>query len=254
LKLQIGASTDVGRIRDHNEDTFMLRDVLGLFVVADGMGGHQAGEVASAMAALSMGNYFEATVEGPVPDEFAMPEDGELADAARRLACAVRKANADVWAVGSTHDVHRGMGSTVVAAHLDPSGKQIHIAHVGDSRAYRVRDSGIDQLTRDHSLAAELAALDPTMTEEDLKHLPSNIITRALGIAPTVNVDMCTVDLERGDTLLLCSDGLNGMLSDKIILEAVRLSGEADDAPEVLVALANEAGGEDNVTALVLKF
>jgi len=250
-----GAITDVGRVRSSNEDTYLLRPDLGLWLVADGMGGHQSGGVASAMVRLSVGDFFEVTGTGAAWDDaFVEPADADLPRAARRLVAAIRKANHDVFEASGDHARSQGMGSTVVACHIDdelPS--RMHIAHVGDSRCYRIRNRKLELLTSDHSLVNEARAIDPSMTEEELARLPQNIITRALGMEATVEVDVGSVEVDEGDTYLVCSDGLSGLLSSDEMLEAMALVEDANEVCEVLVAMANEAGGIDNITALALK-
>jgi PPM family protein phosphatase len=248
-----GAATDVGRVRSHNEDTFLLRPDLGLYLVADGMGGHHAGDVASAMVRLSMTNFFEVTQRARWADEFTTAEDRHLVAPAQRLAAAIRKANLDVYTASTDHIGAWGMGSTVVAAHLPDDSDDMFVAHVGDSRCYRIRAGKLALLTRDHSLVNEALALDPTMTPDDLARLPHNIITRALGMEPTVQVDVGTVDVRDGDTFLLCSDGLSGLLDDSEIVEAITLVDDASEVCDLLVAMANDAGGLDNITALALR-
>lgn len=248
-----GAATDVGRVRDHNEDTYLLRPDLGLFLVADGMGGHQAGDVASTMVRLSVANFFEVLRDDTDFSAFTVPEDASLALGARRLAAAIRKANHDVYSASADNLVHHGMGSTVVAAHIGPTGEEMHIAHVGDSRCYRIRDRQLELLTSDHSLVNEALAIDPNMSPEDLARLPTNIITRALGMDPDVDVDISSTKVADGDTYLLCSDGLSGLINDSEILEALDLVDDASEVCDLLVALANDAGGLDNITALALK-
>ena len=251
LGRQVCATTDVGRMRSHNEDTYLVRPHVGLYLVADGMGGHQAGDVASAMVRLSVANFFDATRDKPWSDAYTAPEDAELPEPARRLAASIRKANADVYSVSQGR--HFGMGSTVVAIHWPLDSETMYIGHVGDSRAYRLREGELTQLTRDHSLINEALAMDPELTEEDLARLPTNIITRALGTEPGVEVDVMTTQVKPRDMYVLCSDGLSGLISDDEIVETLALVDDVHDACEVLVALANEAGGLDNVTALVLK-
>lgn len=249
IQEQAAGRTDPGRVRDHNEDRILVAMDLGLYVTADGMGGHQTGEIASAMVVASMRNFFEATREGPWE---AQAEDEAMGRAASRLLTAVRKANRDVFEIASTHEQHGGMGSTVVALLVDEA--QVHIAHVGDSRCYRVRDGKVEQLTRDHSLRSEALLLSPDLPQELLETLPSNVITRALGMKDTVQVDLKTVEVEPGDTYLLCSDGLSGMLDDDEILGAFELSDTLEDACELMVALANEAGGRDNISTVLVRF
>ncbi|HHH11049.1 MAG TPA: serine/threonine-protein phosphatase, partial [Sorangium sp.] len=194
LGRQVCATTDVGRMRSHNEDTYLVRPHVGLYLVADGMGGHQAGDVASAMVRLSVANFFDATRDKPWSDAYTAPEDAELPEPARRLAASIRKANADVYSVSQGR--HFGMGSTVVAIHWPLDSETMYIGHVGDSRAYRLREGELTQLTRDHSLINEALAMDPELTEEDLARLPTNIITRALGTEPGVEVDVMTTQVK----------------------------------------------------------
>ncbi len=248
LRVVAAGRTDSGRVRDHNEDRVLVAPELGLFVVADGMGGHATGHVASATAVASMRNFFEATAgERFAPDA---PEDAPLSPSALRLVHAVRKANRDIFEIASKHAEHRGMGSTVVALHVE--GRSVTIAHVGDSRCYRIRDGAIAQLTRDHSLLGEALLVKPNLTPAELAGLPKNVITRALGIRASVKVDAQQLELEVGDLLLLCSDGLHGMLDDATIADAAGLNEDLAEACELLVALANEAGGTDNVSVVLV--
>jgi len=251
-KIRVHASgrTDAGRVRNQNEDRVMVAPELGLFLVADGMGGHATGQVASAMVAASMRNFFQATVgERFVADD---PEDVGLDPSSMRLVHAVRKANRDIFEASSQHPEHRGMGSTVVALHVD--GASATLAHVGDSRCYRIRGGAIEQLTSDHSLLGEALRHKPDLSEAERASLPKNMITRALGVRPVVKVDAQHLLLEAGDLLVLCSDGLHGMIDDEAIANAARSTGDLDlhKACELLVALANEAGGNDNVSVVLV--
>lgn len=251
LKIAAAGLTDVGRQRRHNEDHILVRPELGLYVVADGMGGHNAGNVASALVTTSIDNFFHATEKDPLPEPKS--EDAGLSEGARRIAHAVRKANRDVYEISSTHQQHHGMGSTVVAAYLPPSGDEVHIAHVGDSRCYRVRAGQIKQLTRDHSLINDALDIKPDLTEADLARLPKNIITRALGMKDVVKVDVRTEKVRPGDIFLLCSDGLSGMVSDPDLCDVMGMTEHVEDTAEVLVAMANDAGGTDNISAVVVR-
>jgi serine/threonine protein phosphatase PrpC len=242
--------TDVGRQREHNEDDLLVETTCDLFAVFDGMGGNNAGEVASALGTRSLRNFFEATEQESASFE---ESDEDLPESARRLVTGIRKANADIFEISSTHLEHRGMGSTVVALHLGRDDGLAHIAHVGDSRCYRIRDGAIEQLTRDHSLISDALAWNPNLTQEELARLPRNIISRALGLRRSVEIDLLSEPLLPGDLFLLCSDGLTGMLNDRQILELVLLSDDLPEACDNLIALANEAGGTDNITALVIK-
>jgi serine/threonine protein phosphatase PrpC len=251
-RVTAAGKTDVGRVRDHNEDRLRLSPELDLFVVADGMGGHNAGEVASALAALSLENCFKASRTEPLPGALA-DDPRPLTDDARSLLAAARKANADVFEISSTHAEHSGMGTTLVAIHVARASGEVHIVHVGDSRCYRVRDGGIEQLTRDHSLVGDALAWKPNLTEKELALLPKNIISRALGRAPAVEVDVRTEPLRPGDVYLLCSDGLSGMVDDDAILGCIEAAREPSEICEALISRANAAGGGDNVTAVVVR-
>ncbi len=249
LRIEAAGLTDVGRQRRHNEDNVLVALKVGLFLVADGMGGHSTGHVASALASSSMQSFFDATETGPLP--FVLPEDVNLLHGAARLVQGVRKANRDVFEVSSTRKENRGMGSTIVAIHFD--GSDLHVAHVGDSRCYRIRGENIEQITRDHSLINDALQLKPDLTQEELARLPKNVITRALGMKDAVKVDIQSVPVEPEDIFLLCSDGLTGMINNEQILEVFSLTSDLDEACELLIAMANEAGGTDNISALLVR-
>jgi protein phosphatase len=244
--------TDVGRQRGHNEDAFISAPDLDLFVVCDGMGGNNAGEVASALATTSLRNFYRATTNGVVPGE-ELRGDHDLTEAARRLVHGVRKANADVFEISSTRLEHKGMGSTIVAMSVSRETGQVQVAHVGDSRCYRIRDGKMEQLTRDHSLIGDALAWNPNLSEEELSMLPKNIISRALGLKQAVEVDIRADVGLPGDIYLLCSDGLCGVVKDKQILEIILLSNDLAEACDSLIALANDAGGPDNITAVTVR-
>ncbi len=248
--------TDIGRQRKHNEDHVLLRPELDLFVVADGMGGHNAGDIASKLATVSLRNFYEATLDGAVPDQNLSDGYSEYSEDARRLVAGIRKANRDVHEISSTYRQHHGMGSTVVAAFLARDRAVMHVGHVGDSRCYRFREGKLLQLTHDHSLINDALALKPDLTQEELSRLPKNIITRALGMKEDVKVDIRSEDVKEGDIFLLCSDGLSGMVSEEEIARVLELATDKNDLRDVcetLVSLANEAGGNDNITALLIR-
>jgi protein phosphatase len=258
LRFDAVGVTDVGRQRKHNEDFVLLRADLDLFVVADGMGGHNAGDVASKLATASLRNFFEALYAGEV-NTTSLPAGYEsLSPEGQRLAAAIRKANRDVFEISSTHRQHQGMGSTVVACHFVREHGVFHVGHVGDSRCYRYRKGSLEQLTRDHSLVNDALALKPDLTPEELARLPKNIITRALGMREEVKVDVRSETVLPGDVYLLCSDGLSGLLSDAQLSEVLgQITSNGGtrmrDDCERLVTMANDAGGNDNITALVVR-
>jgi protein phosphatase len=258
LKFEAVGVTDIGRQRKHNEDHVLLRPELDLFVVADGMGGHNAGDIASRLATASLRNFYEATHDGAEPEKQLVDGYAELDGDAQRLAAAIRKANRDVFEISSTYRQHHGMGSTVVAAYLSRSVGVMHVGHVGDSRCYRYRDGTLEQLTHDHSLINDALALKPDLTPDELARLPKNIITRALGMRDDVKVDIRSDEVREGDIYLLCSDGLSGMVGEDDIanvLAALYAIPDSDlrEACETLVTLANDAGGTDNITALLIR-
>ncbi|MGH9036972.1 MAG: Stp1/IreP family PP2C-type Ser/Thr phosphatase, partial [Acidimicrobiia bacterium] len=230
MRIAVGARTDVGRGRPANEDTFLVDHDDRLYAVADGMGGHRAGEVASATAIDALQAAFA---------------DGAPLDQA------VGEANAAVFAKASANLDMRGMGTTLTAAALLDD-HRVLLGHVGDSRAYLMRGGGVTQITEDHSLVEQLVREGRLSPEEAASHPQKAIITRALGIDPEVEVDTYPVDLRPGDRLLLCSDGLTNMLADTAIAGVLRRQSDPQAAAEQLVDLAYEAGGDDNITVVVI--
>jgi PPM family protein phosphatase len=228
---QIGR-TDVGRQRSANEDSLVLRPPF--FAVADGMGGARAGEVASAIAAEA----FEGASAA-----------GEAAEA--QLARLLREANRRIYDLAVTDESHRGMGTTLTAAKVHD--EEVSLAHVGDSRAYRMRDGGLEQITRDHSLVAELERSGQITPEAAEHHPQRSIITRALGPEPDVEVDTYTLSARDGDLFLLCSDGLTSMISDDEVAAILRTSATLDEAADALIKAANQSGGKDNITVVLFR-
>jgi serine/threonine protein phosphatase PrpC len=224
--------TDVGRQRSVNEDSLVLAPPF--FAVADGMGGAKAGEVASAMAA--------ETFEGEA-------DSGEPAEA--QLTRILRDANRRIYELAVSDDSHRGMGTTVTAAKV--TGDEISLGHVGDSRAYRLRDGELEQVTRDHSLVAELERSGQITPEAAEHHPQRSIITRALGPEPDVQVDTYTLAGRDGDLFLICSDGLTSMISDDELGSILRSSDSLEEAAESLVRAANQSGGKDNITVVMFR-
>lgn len=228
---QAGLS-DVGRQREANEDSFVL--AADTFAVADGMGGAQAGEVASRTAAQ--------VVEGGGQGE-GTPEE--------RLTRMVREANRLIFDKAQRDESRRGMGTTLTAAKVEGDG--VTVAHVGDSRAYRLRDGELEQLTHDHSLVAELERSGQLSPEAAEHHPQRSIITRALGPEAEVEVDAHTHRARDGDVFLLCSDGLTGMVGDAEMAGILRASSGLEEAAEALVRAANQGGGRDNITVVLFR-
>jgi protein phosphatase len=230
---EIIALTDTGRQRRDNEDSAYARSPL--FVVADGMGGAQAGEVASQMAVQ--------TFEQDLPDGGVSVEE--------RLAERVREANRRIHELSRSDRERAGMGTTLTAAYLDEA--SLAIAHVGDSRAYLVRDGALRRLTRDHSLVGELVQRGKLTEEQAAEHPQRSIITRALGPEPDVEVDTWTYPVRAGDVLLLCSDGLTSMVSEEEVAEILTGADSLERAGRQLIDAANAAGGRDNITVVLFR-
>jgi protein phosphatase len=235
--MRIGRSagvTDTGRKRLRNEDAFICEPPL--FAVADGMGGARAGEIAAGLAAAALE---EADTE-------TRGADGVVA--------LIAEANRRIWERSLNDPETAGMGTTVTAALVDASAAAVAIGHVGDSRAYRLRDGELAQLTVDHSLVAELVQSGILTPEEAERHPQRSAITRALGTEPTVEVDAFTVESLPGDVFLLCSDGLSVMLGDEEVASVLSAAGgDVAQAAEDLVRAANARGGEDNITVVLFE-
>lgn len=250
MKISYAAKTDVGMKRTHNEDYFSLVEDEQLFIVADGMGGHASGEVASKMAAETISEFYQRTKDQEATWPFKL--DRSLSYLENRLVCSVRLANLRIFETACREIRYKGMGTTIVASMV--SGDKVYFGHVGDSRSYRIRKNEIVQLTRDHSLLEDYKEAKPDMTEEEERNFPhKNVITRALGMRETVQVDIKSHQIEDGDIYCLCSDGLSGMLSDEKILEIITKADSIERAVAELTDNANRSGGTDNITTLLLK-
>jgi protein phosphatase len=243
--------SDVGLQREHNEDSFVVLKEFDLFVVADGMGGHRAGDVASKIATETISEFFRTTANEDVTWPFHF--DTNLSEEENRLVTGIRVANRQIFDRSTRSRECHGMGTTVVGAMFSPKKGRMYIGHVGDSRCYRVRDSKIQLLTRDHSLINDYLQAMPDLTDEQKNELPKNVITRALGMQDQVVVDLQHDDPQAGDVYVLCSDGLSGMVSDEDIERIVTTASDIRDACRRLIGRANEHGGEDNITAILIK-
>ena len=252
LVIHAAGATDIGRVRQHNEDAVLVRPDLSLYVVADGAGGHNAGNVASALAIASVANHFEATDRAfraaPDVDRFG------IATGARRLSSAIRKANRDVVEISKSSKQYGGMGSTIVAATVAAMAPVLHVGHVGDSRCYRLRNGRLEQLTHDHSLLNDVVEMHPDISDDALAKLPRKVVTRALGMEEVVRADVRSFEVAPDDLYLLCSDGLTGMLADEQLRRVLSLPETPTELCERLIRLANESGGADNIAAVVISF
>jgi protein phosphatase len=263
IRVKLFARTDVGQIREHNEDNFLVADLSrktrglleanrtglvgtcgSLFAVCDGMGGAAAGEIASQLAVDIL---YERMVEH-LDDAQPLARD----DLARRLVRAIEAAGLRIFQEAKLDRTRRGMGTTVTAAALVDD--HLFFAQVGDSRGYVMRQGQLVQLTRDQSLVNQLIEAGQLTEEEAETFEHNNIILQALGTADTVQVDLTYCELRKGDTLLLCSDGLSGMVRFDDIREALRATNEPIDACKLLTERANQAGGHDNITVIVVQF
>jgi protein phosphatase len=244
--------SDVGQQREHNEDSFCILPEYDLFIVADGMGGHRAGDVASKMATHTIASFFQATSKEDATWPFHF--DPHLSVEENRLITGIKVANKRIFEASTRFREVHGMGTTVVGALFSRERSRMYVAHVGDSRAYRVRNGEITQLTRDHSLLNDYLLVMPDMTQEQRDELPKNVITRALGMQDSVVVDLVPEQPQANDVYVLCSDGLSGMMNDEQIRDLVmKCDGDMQAGAKALIERANQNGGEDNVTVVLLK-
>jgi protein phosphatase len=248
LKVRFSGDTHVGRKRGHNEDNFHLPGPDRLALVADGMGGHASGEVASRLAVDTVVDYFRSTAAEP---EVTWPFkiDHGLRHSTNRLVIGIKLANAKIWEAAQVNPAQHGMGTTLVAT-LFLEGRVV-IAHVGDSRVYRLREGSLAQLTDDHSLLNDYMKLKHLRADEVSNFPQKNVIVRALGMKESVQVDLFVDQPRAGDLYLLCSDGLSGMVADEELSEILLREGDLDAAVQKLIESANEHGGTDNITVLL---
>lgn len=252
LKVKIGAGTDRGHKRILNEDSLCLNEAIGLFVLADGMGGHKAGEVASRLAVEIITKGIEKVF---LKDKHSMLGEyrEEFSKENNVLASSVRLANIKIYEIARKRSECSGMGTTVVSVLLRNS--IMSMAHVGDSRIYLIRDNLIDQLTTDHSIVAEQLKRGLISEKEARESKVKNVITRALGMDDSVEVDFGEQVIMKNDCVLMCSDGLYDMVEDDEILSVILgCSGKPQKACDSLIALANEHGGNDNISVILLQF
>jgi protein phosphatase len=228
--------TDPGLKRKHNEDAYVIVDEHHLFVIADGMGRHAAGEVASQLCVEAVAETFR---HGKFD---AFPQDPMLPRRANMLAISIKEANDRIYQKASTVDEYHGMGTTAVAAYFSPGKQRVYIAHVGDSRCYRLRDGTLKQLTKDHTLGAA-----------GIQGKSSNVLSRAVGVEDSVDVDVTMESPLPGDVYLLCSDGLSRMATDDEIRDTLAQTSDLEDASKKLIDLANSRGGRDNITNILIR-
>ena len=251
LRIEVAGETNVGMKRNHNEDNFSVLEESGLYIVADGMGGHASGEVASKMAVDALQEFFTSTADDP---ERTWPYKMDRAKGyeENRLITGIKLANLRIYESAQRDARQRGMGTTIVTVFAVESG--VYIAHVGDSRVYRLRDKKLEQLTEDHSLLNDYIKMK-RLTAEEIANFPhKNVIVRALGMKDTVKVDSRFEQPQENDIILLCSDGLSGPVSDEEMLEITTSNSDIKAAAAKLTERANANGGPDNITVVLVRW
>jgi protein phosphatase len=245
MRLKVGAATSIGRVRPINEDAFLARAEQGLFVVCDGMGGAAAGEVASQLAVDTIGAALNGKPFAGEPRPGFLPRTTQLGRA-------IEDANRAIFERARRDSEHAGMGTTVVGAWIEDG--IMSVAHVGDSRAYVSNQAGFEGVTSDHSLVEAQVRAGLIDREQSLQSEHQNVLLRALGRDPEVDVELGEVAVAPGDRLLLCSDGLTRMVADEGLAGALeRFRGDPQGACDRLIAIANEKGGPDNITVIVVE-
>jgi PPM family protein phosphatase len=252
MKLQYAGATHVGMKRDHNEDNLALYPEMNLFVVADGMGGHSSGEVASRIAVDTLNTFFQETEDD---EDITWPykQNKGLSVEANRFVSGIKLANRNIFETALADPRFKGMGTTFVG--LMTTEKHALIAHVGDSRCYLLRGQELTQLTEDHSLLNDYKKIQKMTPEEEENFPHKNIIVRALGMKDSVDVDIRDNGPELGDILLLCSDGLSGEITDDEMCKLLLAhTDDLDKGVEMLIQAACDNGGKDNVTVILVKY
>ncbi len=251
LRIEVAGETNVGMKRTHNEDNFSILEESGLYIVADGMGGHASGEVAAKMAVDSLREFFAATANDP-ERTWPYKMDRSKGYEENRLITGIKLANLRIYESAQRDPRQRGMGTTIVTMFAVEDG--VYIAHVGDSRIYRVRDGKIEQLTEDHSLLNDYIKMK-RLTPEEIANFPhKNVIVRALGMKDTVKVDTRFEQPRAGDVYILCSDGLSGPVNDDEILQTCGGQPDLKSAAAKLIERANANGGPDNITVVLARW
>jgi PPM family protein phosphatase len=249
-KIRCVGATDTGRVREHNEDTIGTDPDVGLVVLADGMGGYKSGEVASGIAVRTLLGLIKEAVE--LQDLTVTDPETGLSRPGILLRDAIHRANKIIYQTARTQPNCEGMGTTVVAGLFFDD--KLTIAHVGDSRMYRLRDSRLEQVTQDHSLMQELVSRGFYTPEEAARAAAKNFVTRALGVEPTVEVEVTEIPVAKDDLFLLCSDGLSDMVEDDDIQLTISTFGaNLETLAKQLVLLSNENGGRDNISVVLAR-
>ena len=251
MRIEHSGVTHVGMKRNHNEDSLLVLEEQFLFIVADGMGGHSSGEVASGIAVEELGEFFKMTSKDQDATwPYKMDKSRNYDE--NRLATGVKLANVRIFEKASNDQKFKGMGTTIVGVHFAQN--FAYVAHVGDSRVYHYREGKLTQVTEDHSLLNDYLKAKK-LTPEEIEAFPhKNVIVRALGMKDTVQVDVSRHEPRDGDIFLLCSDGLSGMVPDPVIQETLAKAKDLHLAASQLIDIANANGGNDNVTCVLARF
>ena len=244
--------SDVGRVRRTNEDAFVADTEVCLFAVADGMGGHGAGEVASRLAIEAVSGFIRRSAK-KTDSPWLWDIDRTLSVDGNRLRTAIYLANRHIFRAAESNNAYRGMGTTIVG--LLVSGSRMSIGHVGDSRLYVLGDGKLEQVTHDDSWAATILAQDPTIGPADIAHHPMrHVLTNVLGAREDVDIHLTERELKGGDVILLCSDGLHGVMDSDAVRDVLLRTPDVEGAARQLVETAMERGSRDNVTALLVRY
>jgi protein phosphatase len=251
MRIEVAGHTHVGMKRNHNEDNYLILTDENLCCVADGMGGHSSGEIASKIAVEELAEFFRMTSRDQDATWPFKMDKGRNYDE-NRLATGIKLANKSIFDRASTDQKYKGMGTTIVSVHFTDAAA--YVGHVGDSRVYYFRQGVLRQVTEDHSLLNDYLKAKK-LSPEEIENFPhKNVIVRALGMKETVLVDVAKVEAQPGDVFLLCSDGLSGMVTDPQMQDILTRTSELDKACSQLIDMANAAGGNDNVTCVLARF
>jgi protein phosphatase len=251
MRIEVAGYTHVGMKRNHNEDNFLLLPDENLCCVADGMGGHSSGEIASKIAVDELAEFFRMTArDQDVTWPFKMDKARNYDE--NRLATGIKLANKCIFEKASSEARYKGMGTTIVSVHF--ANAAAYVGHVGDSRVYFFRQGVLKQVTEDHSLLNDYLKAKK-LTPEEIENFPhKNVIVRALGMKESVMVDVSRIEPQEGDIFLLCSDGLSGMVTDPQMEELLQRTTDLERACTQLIDMANAAGGNDNVTCVLARY
>lgn len=248
-RVRFAGKTDIGRVRAQNEDNVLVPKEMALAVVSDGMGGHASGEVASRITVETIDQYYRDTARsGPNTWPMKLPN---LEVERQRMAVAIQLANSNIFETAQADGAKKGMGCTVDAMYFSQG--RFYIGHVGDSRVYRIRGGQIQALTEDHSFLNDFLRMKEMSSDEGINLPHKNVVVRALGLNEQVHVDVIHDEFKVGDLFLICSDGLSGMLTDPQMREISTASNSLDNACNELIKAANDNGGNDNISAILIR-